>query len=194
MPYRCRTCTKTITEGSMSCGSCGTRFSLPVPSGEAPAGPFPQWPPNKNNGGAKSGLNLVNVVIGVSLVLGAIVACFFLSVGSQRPQQPPDGLDLQKQATYFTATKQLGDLITRQDPRVSHVNEASAAEPDTISVTVQGELTPYTSRKMAQYYYQRFTNLREGFFDHDRAAKGFVFVYDDTGKRVADASIVGVEN
>ena len=89
---------------------------LPVPVGEAPFGPFLEWPPNKNNGGAKPGLNLVKVVIGVSLVLSSIVGCLFLSVASQRPEQPPEGLDPQKQAAYFMATKQLGDLITRQDP------------------------------------------------------------------------------
>ncbi len=100
MPYRCQTCTKTLTEGSLSCGSCGKRFSVPVPSGEAPAGPFPAWPPQKSRQ-AKSGNSLINVSVGVLVVLGLIVACFFLFVVSQRPQQTSDGLDPQKQAAYI---------------------------------------------------------------------------------------------
>ena len=47
---------------------------------------------------------------------------------------------------------------------------------------------------MAQDYYARFARLRQDYFDQDKAAKCFVFVYDDTGKRTANASVLGVEN
>jgi len=195
MPYRCQVCTKTLTAGAYACSACGLRFHQSVPAGEAPAGPFLAWPQPM----AKSGFNWREIGIGVLVVLGVIIACFLVAINSQSTPKTADSPDPQKQAAYAKATENLGNLLVRQDARVSHVTASYTDAKDTattsmLTVTVQGDLTPYTTRQMAQYYYQAFTAIRYRYFDPAKAADCDVFVADDTGKDLAHADNLGVSN
>lgn len=202
MPYRCKVCTKTLDAGSVACAACGTRFSQPVPEGEALPGPFPSWPPQTQGKAKPTVVSGGNVLLGVLVALAVIVGLIWVTVNSksgepvQAAQTPAE---TQKRAAYTKATENLGRLFVRQDPRVSHVT-ASYSDPhdalttDTLTVTVRGDLTPYTTRTMAQYYYRMFSGIRNDYFDQAAAAKCFVYVNDDTGKEVAHADSLGVDN